>query len=126
MTVADRGRITQMLSRFTFPLSLTEWKFHVHLKRFRSATDMGETVVELSSHEARISLSREAMADEATLRRYLLHELAHVITWPLCQVNEDLLLYVPDAQRKAVRAQADTAFEQATDNIALILGRVLA
>lgn len=119
-----RDCITQMLSRLTYPLGLTEWSFVVHLKRFPADRE-AEVVVEPAGHSVRLYLSRALLPDDRALQRVLIHELTHVLTWGAWLALADLAAHVPAEQRRTCRTAAERAYEQANDAVALVLNRVL-
>lgn len=119
-----RDRITQMLSRLTYPLGLTEWAFVVHLKRFPDERE-AEITVEPAGHSARLYLSRTLLTDDRSLHRAIVHELTHVLTWGAWLALADLAAHVPADQRRACRTAAERAYEQANDVVALVLTKLV-
>jgi len=79
--------LAQLLEQWKPVLGLSDWSIRVELVDFAREWQSGDVKVDMVEKSALVLMSRRPFRDE---ERVLVHELVHIVLWPLDQVAMDL------------------------------------
>jgi len=111
-------KLTQLARHWQVILGLSDWTIRVELVEFSRPWQSGDIKVDAVSRSALLLLARSPFRDE---EETLVHELVHLVLWPLDLVTMDLVEVVgPEASaaREFAQSAVFRALEPVTEQLA--------